>query len=168
MGRDFSHAQKKINNKLTSDRGDHFLLFHDSRCRRRGSVSTMTPHQCLNVCDKKNPQKETNQTKLSSLFPRAHIESEENHPSDCGHHAFEGWQRPPSDLLSCYVNTLRFFCFVLRKRKFDWEDTTANQKDFGVEVAQEGNEKTKEKKDMQKSGVCPLFFQCAFSKKKWK
>ena len=34
-------------------------------------------------------QKETNQAKLSSLFPHAHIESQENHPSDCGHHAFE-------------------------------------------------------------------------------
>ena len=34
-------------------------------------------------------QKETNQEKLSSPFPHAHNESQENQPSDCGHHTFE-------------------------------------------------------------------------------
>ena len=35
------------------------------------------------------PSHKTNHAKLSSLLPRAHIESQENHPSDCGHHALE-------------------------------------------------------------------------------
>ena len=34
-------------------------------------------------------QKETNQAKLSSLFPGAQIEGQENLPSDCGHQTFE-------------------------------------------------------------------------------
>ena len=34
-------------------------------------------------------QKETNQAKLSFLFPHAHNQSQENQPSDCGHYDFD-------------------------------------------------------------------------------
>ena len=44
-------------------------------------------------------QKETNQANLSSLFPRAHIESQENH-SSCGHPRLRKVARPPSDRLN--------------------------------------------------------------------
>ena len=37
-------------------------------------------------------------------IPRGHIESQEIHPSDCGHHTFETAARPPSDLLNYTQN----------------------------------------------------------------
>ena len=89
-----SHAQCElcrmtVRSKKTVENINFLCLsFYGLRRRRRGSVSTMTPHRCWNVCDWKTTEgDQPSEAQLSlSLFPHAHIESQENH---CGHHASE-------------------------------------------------------------------------------
>ena len=81
-------ARKRKPSAMRAGWGTRQLLESDRRRKRRGSLPTMTTSlvlECLWL--EKNPRKETDQAKLSSLFPRAHIESQENHPYDCVHHA---------------------------------------------------------------------------------
>ena len=51
-----------------------YSFFYDSRRRRRGSVSTMTRHQCWNVCDWKTTEEDQPSEAQLSL---PHIESQE-------------------------------------------------------------------------------------------
>ena len=67
----------------------HFLFFVFFCDLRRGSVSSMTPHQYWNVCDWETTERD--KTKHSSaLSSHTHTSKvRENHPSDCAHQDFE-------------------------------------------------------------------------------
>ena len=78
------------------------LTVHSKR-RRRGSVSTMTPHQCWDVCDWKTTERDQpNEAQLSSRTC-THRESEKR-PTDCGPHALEKRCTPLSNILTCSHN----------------------------------------------------------------
>ena len=66
-------------------------FFYDSRRRRRGSVSTVTPHLYWNVYDWKTSERDQLSVAQLSLPTRTHRKSGK-HPSDCGHHAFKKGQ----------------------------------------------------------------------------
>ena len=67
------------------------FTFYELRRKRNGSVSTMTPHQCWNVCDWKTTERDQPSEAQLSLPTCTHRKSEK-HPSDCGHHASEKWR----------------------------------------------------------------------------